>query len=164
MICKDRNWSAGTLGFVKLWELGSDERRFLCKDTQFSEQLSTSSQTHETQGGRIDIPRSLGNATSSLHRKHERCSYYGETARRYQNDVAAYPRLAHRGGGLPPAARDREDDHASRAFDDEEIAAPDYPRDDVEIEDQASRAARRPRTPMARSILLVQGKPQLRRM
>ena len=58
-----------------LWEWGSDERRFLCKDTQFSEQLSTSSRTHETQGGRIDIPRSLGNATSSLHRKHERCSY-----------------------------------------------------------------------------------------
>ena len=89
---------------------------------------------------------------------------YGETARRYQSDVAACPAWRTQVVGPPPAARDREDDHASRAFDDEEIAAPDYPRDDVEIEDQASRAARRPRTPMARSILLVQGKPQLRRM
>jgi hypothetical protein len=32
------------------------------------------------------------------------------------------------------------------------------------IEDQASREARRPRTAIARSILLLQGKPQLRRM
>ena len=165
MICKDRDWSAGTLRFVKLWEWGSDERRFLCKDTQFSEQLSTSSRTHETQGGRIDIPRSLGNATSSLHRKHERCSYSRRNCSAVSEQCRGVsPPGAPRWWAPPPAARDREDDHASRAFDDEEIAAPDYPRDDVEIEDQASRAARRPRTPMARSILLVQGKPQLRRM
>ena len=85
--------------------------------------------------------------------------------------LAHLARLSVRGSGVSPAGapgwwahRRPVDRSLEEPCDDEEMPATDYPRDDEEIEDQASREARRPRTPMARSILLLQGKPQLRRM